>query len=135
MNKYKFLLVALLGIASLASFAAPKDKKDDGPKRVYMYGVSVNFNDSVMYMTDVQYLDSVVVNKDGSIQNYSNYSTQMKLYLEGVLGKSHQTCAVIYSDDRNKLEKRFVKMRKRCLAAKNRQLIQIGADAFAFRKE
>jgi hypothetical protein len=86
-------------------------------------------------MTDVQYLDSVVVNKDGSIQNYSNYSTQMKLYLEGVLGKSHQTCAVIYSDDRNKLEKRFVKMRKRCLAAKNRQLIQIGADAFAFRKE
>lgn len=134
MKKCKLLLVVLLGMASLTAFATKKDKADE-PKRVYLYGVSVNFNDSVVYMTDVQYLDSMVINKDGSIQNYANYSIQMKVYLEGVLGKSNQTCAVIYSDNKKKLEKRFVKMRKRYQADKNRLLLQVGADAFRFRKE
>lgn len=134
MNKCKLLLVALLGMASLTTFAASKDKADE-PKRVYMYGVSVNFNDSVVYMTDVQHLDSIVINKDGSIQNYANYSIQLKVYLEGMLGESNQTCAVIYSDNKKKLEKRFVKMRKRYQTSKNKLLKQVGTDAFLFRKE
>lgn len=134
MNKCKLLLVALLGMASLTTFAASKDKADE-PKRVYMYGVSVNFNDSVVYMTDVQHLDSIVINKDGSIQNYANYSIQLKVYLEGMLGESNQTCAVIYSDNKKKLEKRFVKMRKRYQTSKNKLLKQVGTDAFQFRKE
>ncbi len=134
MNKCKLLLAVLLGMVSLTAFAAKRDRADE-PKRVYLYGVSVNFNDSVVYMTDVQYLDGMVINKDGSIQNYANYSIQMKVYLEGVLGKSNQTCAVIYSDNKKKLEKRFVKMRKRYQADKNRLLLQVGADAFRFRKE
>lgn len=134
MNKCKLLLVALLGMASLTTFAASKDKADE-PKRVYMYGVSVNFNDSVVYMTDVQHLDSIVINKDGSIQNYANYSIQLKVYLEGMLDESNQTCAVIYSDNKKKLEKRFVKMRKRYQARKNKLLKQVGTDAFQFRKE
>lgn len=134
MNKCKWLLVVLLGMASLTTFAASKDKADE-PKRVYMYGVSVNFNDSVVYMTDVQYLDSMIINKDGSIQNYANYSIQMKVYLEGMLGESNQTCAVIYSDNKKKLEKRFVKMRKRYQTGKNKLLRQIGTDTFRFHKE
>lgn len=134
MNKCKLLMVALLGMASLMSFAASKDKTDE-PKRVYMYGVSVSFNDSVVYMTDVQHLDSIVINKDGSIQNYANYSIQLKVYLEGMLGESNQTCAVIYSDDKKKLEKRFVKMRKRYQTNKSKLLKQVGTDAFRFHKE
>lgn len=134
MNKCKLLLVALLGMASFTTFAASKDKADE-PKRVYMYGVSVNFNDSVVYMTDVQHLDSIVINKDGSIQNYANYSIQLKVYLEGMLGESNQTCAVIYSDNKKKLEKRFVKMRKRYQTNENKLLKQVGTDAFQFRKE
>lgn len=134
MNKCKLLLVVLLGMASLTTFAASKEKADE-PKRVYMYGVSVNFNDSVVYMTDVQYLDSMIINKDGSIQNCANYSIQMKVYLEGMLGESNQTCAVIYSDNKKKLEKRYVKMRKRYQTDKNRLIKQVGADVFQFRKE
>ena len=86
-------------------------------------------------MTDVQYLDSMIINKDGSIQNYANYSIQMKVYLEGMLGESNQTCAVIYSDNKKKLEKRFVKMRKRYQTSKNKLLRQIGTDTFRFHKE
>ena len=103
MNKFHYLLAGLLSIFVLSSFAAPKAEKD-GPKRVYMYGVSVDFNDSVVYLTDVQYLDSIVINKDGSLLNYANYSHQFKMYLEGTLGEDNQTCAVVYSDNKKNLD-------------------------------
>lgn len=134
MNKFHYLLAGLLSIFVLSSFAAPKAVKD-GPKRVYMYGVSVDFNDSVVYLTDVQYLDSIVINKDGSLLNYANYSHQFKMYLEGTLGEDNQTCAVVYSDNKKNLEKRFVKIRKRYLSDKEKVLRRVGADAFVFRKE
>ena len=60
---------------------------------------------------------------------------QMKVYLEGMLGESNQTCAVIYSDNKKKLEKRYVKMRKRYQTSKNKLLRQIGTDTFRFHKE
>lgn len=134
MNKFHYLLAGLLSIFVLSSFAAPKAEKD-GPKRVYMYGVSVDFNDSTVYLTDVQYLDSIVINKDGSLLNCSGYSQQFKMYLEGVLGEDNQTCAIIYSDKRKKIDKRFVKLRKRYLSDKEKVVRQIGSDVFVFRKE
>ena len=134
MNKCKYLFLALMGIVLLSSFTAPKEKKEE-LKRVYMFGVSVDFNDSVVYLTDVQCLDSIVINKDGSIQNYANYSFQLKVYLEGTLGEADQTCAVIYSDNKKKLEKRYVKMRKRFRADGRNVLKQLGTDSFMFRKE
>ena len=136
MNKLKFFFVSILGIMLLSSFTAPKDNKEkvEEPKRVYMYGVSLNFNDSVVYMTDVQYLDSILIQKDGSLQNYANYSQQMKIFLEGTLGERNQTCAVIYSDNKKKLEKRYVKMRKRYQADKEKVLMKLGT-AFTFLKE
>ena len=136
MNKLKFLLASMIGIMLLSSFTAPKDKKEkeEEPKRVYLYGVSLNFNDSVVYITDVQYFDSVKINKDGSLQNYANYSQQMKIFLEGTLGEYNQTCAVIYSDNKKKLEKRYVKMRKRYQADKEKILMKLGT-AFTFLKE
>lgn len=136
MRKLKCLF-GLLGIVLLSSFMAPEETrlKADEPKRVYMYGVSIDFNDSVVYMTDVQHLDSIIINKDASIQNHAYYSMQMKVYLEGTLGETNQTCAVIYSDNKKKLEKRYLKMRKKYQADKNTLLKQIGADSFMFRKE
>ena len=107
MNKLKFLMSALLAVVALSAFAAPKKEKGDAEEatRVYLYGVALNFNDSVVYMTDLQYLDSVVISKDGSLNNYSAYSHQLKHYLEAALGDENQTCAVIYSPKKKKVEK------------------------------
>lgn len=133
MRMWRYYLIGLLCAVQLPTFAANKDK-DEEPKRVYMYGVAVNFNDSTMYMTDVHYLDSMIINKDGSLQNYVGYSMQLKVFLEGILGETDQTCAVIYSDKKKKLEKRFLKMRKKCLAERKHKLKQIGTDSFTFEK-
>ena len=137
MNKLKFILASMLGIVLLSSFTAPKEKaeKSEEPKRIYLYGVSIDFNDSLVYMTDVQSLDSVLILKDGSLQNYASYSQQLRIFLEGSQNESNQTCAVIYSDNKKKLEKRYVKMRKRYQADKNTVLMKVGSEAFVFRKE
>ena len=106
MNKLKYLL-GLISIVLLSSFMPAKEKKDKAnePKRVYMYGVSIDFNDSIVYITDVQHLDDVIINSDGSLFNYVYYSLQLKTYLEGTLGETNQTCAVIYSEKKKKAEK------------------------------
>ena len=136
MNKWKYCLICLLGALQLTAFAAPKEKKEkvEEPKRVYMFGVSTDFNDSIIYVTDVQHLDSVFINPDGSIQDYTSYSLQLKVYLEGALGESNQTCAVIYSDKKKQLEKRYIKARKRYRVDKGRMVIPIGTNLFQFHK-
>ena len=96
MKKVNLLLLGLLSVVLLSSFKTPKGSKEkvDELKRVYLYGVSIDFNDSVVYMTDIQCLDSVMIQKDGSLQGPYSYSHQMKLFLEGGLGEDNQTCAV-----------------------------------------
>ena len=134
MNKWRVILIGLLGMVQLTAIAKPKDKNTEEPKRVYLYGVATNFNDSTVYITDVQHLDSIVIHDNGCLQNYSNYSMQWKVYLEGTLNELNQTCAVIYSDKKKKLEKRFLRMRKKCLAERKQRFKQIGTDSFRFEK-
>ena len=135
MNKCKSLLLALMAMMALSSFAAPKKNKGDEPKRVYLCGVSIDFNDSVAYMTDLCYIDSVLIDKDGSLQNYSDYSHQLKTYLEGTLGEYGETCALIYSEKKSKLERRMEKIVKRLQTVDGKTLLRISADAFTFTKE
>ena len=144
MNKWRICLICLLGALQLSAFAAPKDKapkekkekkvKIEEPRRVYMFGVAENFNDSTVYLTDVQHLDSITITPEGSLLNHAGYSLQLKVYLEGTLNELNQTCAVIYSDKKKKLDKRFTKTRKRYEADKNKTLIRVGTDAFTFQK-
>lgn len=133
MKKWRIILIGLISTIQLSVLAAPKEK-DEEYKRVYLYGVSIDFNDSTVYLTDIQHLDSVVIKPDGSLQNQASYSLQLKVYLEGVLGETNQTCAVIYSDKKKKLEKRFSRMHRRYQSSKEKILKRIGTDAFIFHK-
>ena len=146
MKKWKFLLICLLGALQLTAFAAPKgdaskEKKKtekkvkvDKPRRVYMYGASVNFNDSTVYLTDIQHLDSVIVNAEGALSNYAGYALQFKVYLEGTLGETNQTCAVIYSTRKTKIDNDFNKTRYRLESDKNKTLKRISKDNFTFQR-
>lgn len=127
MNKWRIYLICLLGALHLSAFA-------DKPQRVYLFGVATNLNDSTVYLTDVQHLDSMTLNADGSLPNYVGYSLQLKVYLEGELNESHQTCAVIYSEKKKRLEKRFLAVRKKYLNIKGNTLKLIGSDVFQFKK-
>ena len=146
MKKWRILLICLLGALQLTAFAAPKGdapkekkKKEkkvkvDQPRRVHLYGAAVNFNDSTVYLTDIQYLDSVIINSEGALSNHANYALQMKVYLEGTLGEKNQTCSVIYSPKKRKIEDKLSKMRYKFQSAKDKTLKKITADEFTFKR-
>ncbi len=136
MKKWRLYLICLLGILQLPILAAPKENKEntEETKRIYMYGIAIDFNDSTVYLTDVQYLDSIVMKPDGSIHNLSGYSLQLRVYLEDQLNETNQTCAVIYSDKKRKLEKRFSATRRKFQYDKSKTIKLIGTDDFAFQK-
>ena len=61
------------------------------PQRVYLFGGAINFLDSVAFVTDVQYIDS--------------------LYLESTYELKDETCAVYYELKEKKAVKRQEKMK------------------------
>lgn len=149
MKKWRFLLICLLGALQLTAFAAPKEnkpkekpqkekkvkpEKPEKPIHVFMYGAATNFNDSIVYITDVQRLDSMIIKSDGSLQNLAYYSQQLKVYLEGTLGEIHQTCSIIYSNKRRKVESKLSKMRYKYQSSKDKTLKKISSDEFTFKR-
>ena len=146
MKKWRLLLICLLAALQLTAFAAPKGdtpkekkKKEkkvkvEKPRRVYVCGAAVNFNDSIVYLTDVQHLDSVIINSEGALSNHTYYALQLKVYLEGTLGELNQTCAVIYSPKKRKVEDKLSKMRYKYQSDKKKILKKITADEFTFKR-
>ena len=51
-------------------------------KPVYAFGVAASFNDSVVYCTEIQVLDSTALDKNGFLPKRDLYSYQLKNYLE-----------------------------------------------------
>lgn len=59
--KYVRILCAVALVFALCSAFTMKDKE----KAVYAFGVAASFNDSIVYYTDIQVLDSVELDKNG----------------------------------------------------------------------
>lgn len=107
----KVLKIALaLAIAAISSFTA--HAKND-PTTAYMFGFASSFNDSTVYMTSVQRVDSVyLTHKKLFLDNRENYSLQLKEYLESI-GAPKRTCIVIFDRNFKKAEKKWTKLHDR----------------------
>ena len=107
MNIRKLALAALmmaLGFSSLANAA-----KND-PKTAYIFGFASSFNDSTVYITGVQKVDSAYfVGKANFLVSRDNYSFQLRDYLEQQ-GAGYRTCAVFYDLNQKKVEKKWMKL-------------------------
>ena len=79
-------------------------------KPVYAFGVAASFNDSVVYCTEIQVLDSTALDKNGFLPKRDLYSYQLKNYLEYDLKKPDYTCMIYFSENKKKLEKEAVKV-------------------------
>lgn len=108
MKVLKFLLV--LAIAAISTI--PVNGKND-PTTAYMFGFASSFNDSTVYFTSVQKVDSVyLTNKNMFLDNRENYSAQMKEYLESI-GEPRRTCIIVFDRNFNKAEKKWTKLYER----------------------
>ena len=98
---------ALMLVMSLQASAVVR------PTTLYAYGFSASFNDSTVYFTEIQEIDSAWVNKrNGFLYSRENYSYQLKNYLQEK-GVENPTCIISFAATRKEAEKKYVALRKK----------------------
>ena len=110
MRMIKPLTVLLLAAMVLPSFA--RKKKDKNEYGVYLAGAAASFTDSLVYITDIQYLDSASLNPQGLLNGRAQYSLQLKDHLEQDGRLQHRTCFMFFSKKKKSLEKEMAKLRR-----------------------
>lgn len=113
--------------------ATAKKSKDKDKYGVYMAGVSASFTDSLIYFTDIQYLDSAMVDGKGFLVGRSQYSVQLKDYLETKEGGKNRTCFMFFNVKKNKLEKEISKLREKYKKGNNMVIKSVNPE-FKFEK-
>lgn len=105
-----------------------------GSGTVYLFGVSQMLTDSIVYMTSINQIDSIDLDKKTHIlPNRSEFSLQLKEYLEGQIGQHKQTACVFFATSRKKLNKRYYKIKKRYLDDKDKKIIIVDDRYFKFK--
>ncbi|MBQ9666377.1 MAG: hypothetical protein IJ635_05190 [Bacteroidaceae bacterium] len=136
----KLLLIAIA--LTVAGAALGKKKPTEtlsvsggkGTGKVYVFGVSQQLTDSVIFVTSICEVDSIDVEKKTKFLPYrSEFSLQLKLYLEGKLHLQKQTACVFFSTERKKLSKRYYKVKKRYLDNPETKLKVIDDQQFTFK--
>lgn len=109
---YTRLFCALLAVSFAFSLMAkkPKDKNKYG---VYVAGVSASFKDSLVYFTDIQFVDSAAVTGKGFLVERAQYSDQLNNFMENTKGSAHRTSFVLFSPKKKKLVKEVHKLRQK----------------------
>lgn len=122
-----FVLIAAVGVA--------REKKDSNKVKevpVYILGASLSFSDSIVYFTEIQKLDNVVL-ENGFLPHRQYYAYELKDYMsfeENIPGR----ISVVYFDEkRSKLEKKEQKIKKHLMEKENKIIRYLG-DKFKFVK-
>lgn len=103
----KLILTLVVALTALTASAVNK------PEKVYMYGFAASFNDSTVYFTSLQEIDSVYIDsKTKFLYSRDNYSYQLRDYLSAH-GAENYTCTTMFALNRKAAEKKYAKLRKR----------------------
>ena len=132
MMKKGVIALALLLVVLMAAAKPRSSSSGRGNGTVYLFGVSQQLTDSVVYITFINEIDSLDLQKRTKFLPYrSEFSLQLKEYMEGTLKKDHQTTCVFYSPNRKKLSKKYYKIKKRFLDNPYTKIMPL--DGFTFR--
>ena len=124
MRYTKFFCFLLMMVFAASAFSKqPKDKNKYG---VYLAGVSASFTDSLVYFTDVQYLDSAAVDR-------ALYSIQLKDYLEQKQDGKNRTCFMFFSRKKKNVQKELKKLKEKYTKGGSLFLQDVNAE-FKFEK-
>ncbi len=107
----KWIYVALMGVMAWMGFSSIEAKSN--VQKVYVFGFAASFNDSTVYFTDIQEIDSAWVDtKTDFLLAREQYSYQLREYLANHF-EPNRTCITTFALDRKKIEKKYVKMKNR----------------------
>ena len=127
-----FILCLVLPGVAFAKIGNKKETKKKIENNVYVWGVSLSFSDSLVYFTEIQYIDGAVI-EDKFLPNRHLYSYELKDYMSYEEGKPGRTSFVFFSSKRSKLEKKELKVKKRLVEREGKTVRYLG-DKFKFSK-
>lgn len=108
MNKKLTILALFLSIVCGAFAEKAKIKTD-----ISIFGVAISVSDSVVYMTDMQEIGKVTVEKKTKfLVDRREYSNQLSEYISKT-GYGRMTTLVSYNLKKKKAEKRYLKIKER----------------------
>lgn len=117
---------------NLAIFAGFAKKKSHKEVAIYAFGLSTCFNDSTAYLTDIIEINpAYIVTKTNFLVSRNEYSMQLKNYFIQQ-NMPNQTCAFFFANKRAKIEKNYIKLRKRLTEKEKKNLVQISTNEFSF---
>lgn len=109
----KYLLAAALVWAGYM-FTTPAQAKNEVVPQVYMFGFAASFNDTIVHFTEVQTVDSVwIEQKKKFLLGRDNYSYQLQNYLTNHKNMPNRTCVVVFDLNKKKLEKKYLKLKRK----------------------
>ena len=111
MNHLRHALFAAIFLA--ASAYMPVSAKNIMVPKAYMFGFIASFNDSIVFFTDIQEVDSVWVmeKKKTILAGRNNYAAQLRNFFSNSFNLNNRTCVVISDTKRKKVEKKYAKMK------------------------
>ena len=111
MNKVKYIILALM--VAMTTGAMAKNVK---VPHVYIFGFSASFQDSTVYMTEIQDLQGAWMDKKTKfLLGRDNYSYQLSNHFNEQ-GQPNRVCMVFFSTSKSKAEKKYLKMKKKYTA-------------------
>ena len=110
---YAFLTVMMLGMCTTM-----EAKKVQTPK-MYIFGMAASFNDTIVWFTDIQEIDSAWIDKKNNfLQAREQYSNQLRNFLATKKQMPRRTCIVYANTNRKKAGKKYEKMKRLYMPSK-----------------
>ena len=118
----------------LMAFTSVAQEMVKGTGKIYLFGVSQQLTDSVVYITAIHKVDSIDLEKKTSFLPYrAAFSYQLESFLEDKLYLANQTSCVFYSEKRKKLSKELYKVKKFYLDNPEKKVVILNDANFKFR--
>lgn len=79
---------------------------------VYMFGISCSFNDSIVYLTNIQEVKGAYIEdrREHFLVNRNDYSSQLKNFFAN-RGQANRTCVIIWASTQKDIEKKYQKLK------------------------
>lgn len=131
MKSYKNLIMAV-AVMIICGWTINASAKLKCVPKLYAFGFAASFNDSTVYFTDIQEIDSAWINdKNDFLVSRDNYSYQLKNYFTS-LGLEHRTCVISFALKRKDIEKKYQKMKNKYVKAGNYDIKSLSTNDFHF---
>ena len=122
MKYWKFVFITLMLFGLTTTITAKEAYK---AAKVYMFGFAASFNDSTIYMTNIQKVDAYLVNdRTHFLANREDYSYQLRSYLQNSGLEAYPTCATLFAESERAAMKKYLKLRNRYEKAKKKYVIK-----------